>query len=92
MSDIQADLTKVTRFEVIDHTASRNPPGQPTGWTHTRYGVSVALSLQDDGRTLKVFLTDSPVSAGEVEARIAEGLRASGKFGPLPPGVLPPPP
>lgn len=38
----------VTRFEVIDET----------GRILVRYGVRVALSYQDDGRTLKVFMED----------------------------------
>jgi len=47
----------VTRFEVIDHTTdARQGPhskGIVTGWR----GIEVALvHLQDDGRTLKVFL------------------------------------
>lgn len=36
----------VTRFEVIDET----------GRTYVREGVSITLSYQDDGRTLKAFL------------------------------------
>jgi hypothetical protein len=39
---------KVTRFELIDRT----------GRVYTRYGVEVALSYQDGGRTLKVFIGD----------------------------------
>lgn len=42
---------KVTRFEVIDET----------GRVLTRSGVYVTLCLQDDKRTLKVFL----IPAGE---------------------------
>jgi hypothetical protein len=45
MSEQQA--SKVTRFEVID----------ATGRAFTAWGVKVDLSYQDDGRTLKVFLT-----------------------------------
>ena len=44
----------VTRFEVIDH---RNPESC-AGRVMVEYGVNVELSLQDDGRTLKVFLTE----------------------------------
>lgn len=43
---------KVTRFEVIDHTSEK------LGRILVRYGVSVEVSIQDDGRTMKVFLTD----------------------------------
>lgn len=39
---------KVTRFEVIDET----------GRAIVKYDVSVELSYQDDGKTLKVFLKD----------------------------------
>tara|TARA_Y100000389_G_scaffold204066_1_gene254806 strand:+ start:456 stop:608 length:153 start_codon:yes stop_codon:yes gene_type:complete len=39
---------KVTRFEVIDKT----------GRVIVKHGVSVQLSYQDDGQTLKVFLND----------------------------------
>lgn len=42
----------VTRFEVIDHT--KNGAGRVV----VKYDVAVELSLQDDNRTLKVFLTD----------------------------------
>jgi hypothetical protein len=46
------NTSKVTRFEVIDHTFTG--PNRAI----VRYGVNVELQLQDDGRTLKVFLTD----------------------------------
>lgn len=45
---------KVTRFEVIDHTT------EGAGRLLVRYGVKVEASFQDDGRTMKVFLTDPP--------------------------------
>ena len=38
---------KVTRFEVIDET----------GRTYTKWDVHIELSYQDDGKTLKVFVT-----------------------------------
>lgn len=41
---------KVTRFEVIDET----------GRYYARWGVSVEPSLQDGGRTLKIFLRLRP--------------------------------
>lgn len=55
------DVKKITRFEVIDETGrvyTRNTAG-------TQPGVQVELSLQDDGRTLKVFVSarkPTPVS------------------------------
>jgi len=42
----------VTRFEVIDHTESGK------GRVLVKHDIKVELSLQDDGKTLKVFLTD----------------------------------
>ena len=47
------DVANVTRFEVVDWST-----GFDGGRTMVRYGVRVELSLQDDGRTLKVFLRD----------------------------------
>ena len=49
------DAAEVTRFEVIDW---RDKDDIDILNVHalTAYGVSVELSLQDDGRTLKVFL------------------------------------
>lgn len=41
---------KVDRFEVIDET----------GRAYVREGVSIELSYQDEGRTLKAFLTPGP--------------------------------
>jgi hypothetical protein len=64
------DTTEVTRFEVIDHRANGVlylPGGGPVHGlkgralvTGATYGppVSVQLLLQDEGRTLKVILTD----------------------------------
>jgi hypothetical protein len=42
----------ITRFELIDHTARNNLRSV------VRYGASVELSYQDNGKTLKVFLKD----------------------------------
>jgi hypothetical protein len=41
------NFDKVTRFEVIDDL----------GRVLVRYGIRIELHLQDDDRTLKVFLT-----------------------------------
>lgn len=45
---------QITRFEVIDHTSKNNKRGRIV----VEYNVNVELSLQDENRTLKVFLTD----------------------------------
>lgn len=45
------DVANVTRFEAIDH--SENGSGRE----YVRKGISILdVSLQDDGRTLKIFL------------------------------------
>ena len=45
-------IDKVTRFEVIDHTKKKR------GRIVVEYGVKVEVSIQDEGKTMKVFLTD----------------------------------
>jgi hypothetical protein len=45
-------LKEVTRFEVIDHSSKKR------GRYVVEYGVKVEASIQDKGRTLKIFLTD----------------------------------
>ena len=49
------DTSNVTRFEVIDWRADR--VGQQ-GRALVAYDVQVELSIQDDGKTLKVFMLD----------------------------------
>jgi len=52
-NDMLIDLnSEFTRFEVIDHTNAG------VGRILVSYDVSVMLSYQDDGKTLKVFLKD----------------------------------
>ena len=46
------DYEKVTRFEVIDHTSSKEER------ILVKYSVMVDVSIQDEGMTMKVFLTD----------------------------------
>lgn len=56
------DTLKVTRVEVIDHTAPSDEGGGRayTYWSEYENGIEnpkVELHLQDEGRTLKVFIT-----------------------------------
>ena len=46
------ETEKITRFKVIDHTSEFQ------GRKLVKYGVRVEISIQDDGRTMKVSLTD----------------------------------
>lgn len=47
--------SKVTRFEVIDHTFKMG------GRVLVERDVNVEVSIQDEGRTMKVFLTEKEV-------------------------------
>lgn len=47
------ETEKITRFEVIDHTSELQ------GRILVKYGVKVEISIQDDGKTMKIFLTDN---------------------------------
>ncbi len=53
-----SDTDKVTRFEVVDHTTPNCK-----GRVYTAHNVKVELSYQDDGQTLKVFVTNAEGSA-----------------------------
>lgn len=45
---------RISRVEMVDHRASAGKPGR----VFTAYNVdALTISLQDDGRTLKVFLS-----------------------------------
>jgi hypothetical protein len=50
--DQDLDFPLVTRVEVVDHTAA------PEVRALVRYGVDVFAEVQDQGRTLKVFIHD----------------------------------
>lgn len=51
-----SDTSKVTRVEVIDHTKSYEQGGG-RAYSFWQEGVEVAVDLQDEGRTLKVFIS-----------------------------------
>ena len=52
MTDTNYTLKKVTRVEIIDYG---NSPSYPLVY-HTGSADNVMVSVQDDGRTLKVFI------------------------------------
>lgn len=55
--DGEAGLPTVTRVEVIDHTGDRLYDGRAYVSDHRdKADLDVSISLQDDGRTLKVFV------------------------------------
>lgn len=47
------NTSKITRFEVIDEN----------GRVYVRHGVSLEVYLQDDGKTLKVFINHNEIKA-----------------------------
>lgn len=57
---VAAAVSKVDRFEVIDDTGRAYVKGSIYGTP-----VSVELSLQDDGRTLKVFVRQLTAKQGD---------------------------
>jgi len=59
------ETEKITRFEVIDHTSELQ------GRILVKYGVKVEISIQDDGRTMKVFLTDKINNEKTISNRMA---------------------
>ena len=51
------DTSKVTRVEVIDWTKEFDCRAYVFG---PKEGIEVAAQLQDDGRTLKIFIKEKP--------------------------------
>lgn len=49
------ELTKVTRFEVIDHTAN----GKGRAFVKQGNNLKLETSSQDNDRTMKLFITDT---------------------------------
>ena len=56
------DVSKVTRFEVIDHRMGSATLGR----AFVAWKCAVELSLQDGARTLKVFVQDNPANVCSV--------------------------
>ena len=52
-----ASLARVTRFEVIDYAPGKISYSPDVPRSVVAREVNVELAFQDDGRTLKVFLT-----------------------------------
>lgn len=55
--DTSRDLSRVERFELIDHRMETIAAEQPVRAVIAT-GAKVTLSFQDSGKTLKVFLSD----------------------------------
>jgi hypothetical protein len=52
MTDI--DYTKIDRLMVVDHSSKANP----VGINYSKEGIAIEPSVQDGGRTLKIFVGD----------------------------------
>lgn len=54
------DTTKVNRVEVIDHTSATGTDAEERGRVFVKWEekLKVEVMLQDDGRTLKVFIQE----------------------------------
>jgi hypothetical protein len=63
------DYSAVTRFETIDHTRGLASISLDSTRAVVVYGARVEFSLQDDGRTLKVILTDPAKETAVTAAR-----------------------
>jgi hypothetical protein len=54
----QLDLTNITRLEVINHASNRHPIGRLlTMYKETEDFTVVDAEFQDDGKTLKIFIS-----------------------------------
>lgn len=54
MADQEANVDKITRIVVVDHRAG----AQPFGRVFEAWDISLDLSIQDGGRTLKLFVDE----------------------------------
>jgi hypothetical protein len=53
----EIDETKINRIEVINHASNDFPTGRLlTLYKDMEHFDSIEISIQDDGRTLKIFL------------------------------------
>ena len=76
-------LPKVSRVEVINHAIAEDNPDYGRAyvyWPHGEYGmekvdIAVSYDLQDDGRTLKVFIEKKTDSSMNNEHTVAAGQR-----------------
>ena len=57
-NELETKLEKVTRFEVINHAKNDKPIGRLlTLYKELEDFNEVELSFQDDGKTLKIFIS-----------------------------------
>lgn len=59
-NNTQIDETKITRLEVINHATNDHAIGRLLTFYEEDFD-SIELSVQDGGRTLKIFLRDKVV-------------------------------
>jgi hypothetical protein len=54
MADQEANVDNITRITVVDHRAG----AQPFGRVFEAWNINLDISIQDGGRTLKLFVTE----------------------------------
>lgn len=54
MADQEANVDNITRITVVDHRAG----AQPFGRVFEAWDINLDISIQDGGRTLKLFVND----------------------------------
>jgi hypothetical protein len=73
MNNLNIEVPKITRFEVIDHRDAAPIFGR----VFSVHNVAINLSLQDGGRTLKVFLVNDALRNSKLPS---PGLHHDHKF------------
>ena len=53
----QLDLTNITRLEVINHAKNDHPIGRLLTMYETKDFRNIDMQFQDDGKTLKIFVS-----------------------------------
>jgi hypothetical protein len=75
--DTMWDMPAVTRLEIMDSREVMPPaPASEHDIDHRYLGVRIMMSLQDGGRTLKIFMSDRDdgITAETVTATMTDGL------------------
>jgi len=63
------DTREITRFEVIDHRIPYDRNSEKGNRILVEYGISIKLSAQDNGKTLKIFINNREEKNGKQNQR-----------------------
>lgn len=61
---VAIDPDRLSRVTLVDY---RRNPGSSGSLVYEQRGITVELSVQDEGRTLKVFVTDTSTTDSDSE-------------------------